>query len=31
MKQFEHKYRTKATVLLEKLLHFNDYRIMDGE
>ena len=30
-KQFEHKYRTKATVLLEKLLTFNDYRIMDGE
>ena len=30
-KQFEHKYRTKATVLLDKILHFNDYRIMDGE
>ena len=30
-KQFEHKYRTKSTVLLDKLLHFNDYRIMDGD
>ena len=30
MKQFEEKYRTKATVLLEKLLTFNDYRIMDN-
>ena len=30
-KQIEHKYRTKATVLLDKILHFNDYRIIDGE
>lgn len=29
-KQFEHKYKTKATVLLDKILHFNDYRIMEG-
>jgi len=30
-KQIEAKYRSKATVLLDKLLHFNDYRIMDGD
>ena len=30
-KSFDHKYRTKSTVLLDKILHFNDYRIMDGE
>lgn len=30
-KQLLDKYRTKATVLLDKLLHFNDYRIIDGE
>lgn len=30
-KSFEHKYRSKATVLLERVLNFNDYRIMDGE
>lgn len=25
-KQFENKYRDKATVLLNKILHFNDYQ-----
>ena len=30
-KQFEHKYRTKSTMLLDKMLHFNDYRMLDGD
>ena len=31
MKQFDHKYRSKSQDLLEKLLTFNDYTIIDGD
>ena len=30
-KGFENKYKSKATVLLDKILHFNDFRLVDGE